>query len=48
MTEEDELKLIEINAHPNFIHTRPINEAVNIPMLEQLVQRVLGTAVAQA
>jgi len=48
VTEEDELKLIEINAHPNFIHTRAINEAVNIPMLERLVRQVLGTEVNQA
>ncbi len=42
LTEDDELKLIEINAHPNFIHTPQINDAVNIPMLRGLLERALG------
>ena len=42
ITDDEELKLIEINAHPNFVHTRHINEAVNTPMLKLLMQRVLA------
>ncbi len=41
LTSNSELKLIEINAHPNFIHTRDINDAVNLPMLTRLLERVL-------
>ncbi len=48
LTDDDELKLIEINSHPNFVHTRPINEAVNIPMLKLLMQQVLDTEATQA
>ncbi len=42
LTSDGELKLIEINAHPNFVHTHHINDAVNVPMLKTLLERVLS------
>ncbi len=43
-TTGNELKLIEIKAHPNFVHTRHINQTVIVPMLNRLLQRVLEPA----
>lgn len=36
------LKLVEINTHPNFVHSDEVNEKVNVPFFEASLQTVLG------
>jgi prolyl 4-hydroxylase len=43
-TAEGEAKLIEVNNHPNMVHTWEVNQEVNIPMLTGLMKRVMFDA----
>jgi len=37
-----EIKIIEVNSIPNFVHTKEINETVNIPFLTASLKTMLG------
>ena len=37
-----DVKIIEINTYPNFIHTDSINKSINIPMMHETIALMLG------
>lgn len=45
-TEDGEFKLIEINAFPNFVHTKEINQAINVPMLQWAMRGLVKLPIA--
>ena len=40
----NQIKLIEINTYPNFIHSKEVNTEVNTPFFEAAIKTMLGSS----